>query len=92
MLQLLVRMGYGGLEKPTEHLGGSGDAGLDGLIRLDVLGLDIVYLQAKRYTDRHVGWPEIQASLVRYMAHRPTAAFSSPPAGSARTLVTTRNA
>lgn len=61
VLQLLVRMGYGGLEKPTEHLGGSGDAGLDGLIRLDVLGLDTVYLQAKRYTDRHVGRPEIQA-------------------------------
>lgn len=61
VLQLLVRMGYGGLERSTEHLGGAGDAGLDGLIRLDVLGLDIVYLQAKRYTDRHVGRPEIQA-------------------------------
>ncbi|MEV6849477.1 restriction endonuclease [Actinoplanes sp. NPDC051411] len=61
VLELLVSMGYGGLERSTEHLGGSGDAGLDGLIRLDVLGLDIVYLQAKRYADRHVGRPEIQA-------------------------------
>jgi restriction system protein len=40
VLQLLVKMGYGGLEAPTENLGAPGDAGLDGLIRLDKLGLD----------------------------------------------------
>jgi restriction system protein len=61
VLRLLVKMGYGGLEAPAEHLGGPGDAGLDGLIRLDALGLDVVYVQAKRYTDRHVGRPDIQA-------------------------------
>lgn len=61
VLQLLVKMGYGGLEAATEHLGAPGDAGLDGLIRLDPLGLDVVYVQAKRYTDRHVGRPDIQA-------------------------------
>jgi restriction system protein len=61
VLRLLVKMGYGGLETPAEHLGGSGDAGLDGLIRLDPLGLDVVYVQAKRYTDNHVGRPDIQA-------------------------------
>jgi restriction system protein len=61
VLQLLVKMGYGGLEANTEHLGSPGDGGLDGLIRLDKLGLDIVYVQAKRYTDRHVGRPDIQA-------------------------------
>ena len=61
VLQLLVKMGYGGLEANTEHLGAPGDAGLDGLIRLDKLGLDVVYVQAKRYTDRHVGRPDIQA-------------------------------
>jgi restriction system protein len=61
VLRLLSKMGYGGLEAPAEHLGGPGDAGLDGLIRLDPLGLDIVYVQAKRYTDRHVGRPDIQA-------------------------------
>jgi len=61
VLQLLVKMGYGGLETPAEHLGAPGDAGLDGLIRLDTLGLDVVYVQAKRYTDRHVGRPDIQA-------------------------------
>jgi restriction system protein len=61
VLRLLVKMGYGGLETPTEHLGAPGDAGLDGLIRLDPLGLDVVYVQAKRYTDHHVGRPDIQA-------------------------------
>jgi restriction system protein len=61
VLRLLVKMGYGGLETPTEHLGAPGDAGLDGLICLDPLGLDVVYVQAKRYTDRHVGRPDIQA-------------------------------
>jgi restriction system protein len=61
ILRLLVKMGYGGLETATEHLGAPGDAGLDGLIRLDPLGLDVVYVQAKRYTDRHVGRPDIQA-------------------------------
>ena len=61
VLRLLVKMGYGGLEAPAEHLGAPGDAGLDGLIRLDPLGLDVVYVQAKRYTDRHVGRPDIQA-------------------------------
>jgi restriction system protein len=61
VLRLLVKMGYGGLEAPSEHLGAPGDAGLDGLIRLDPLGLDVVYVQAKRYTDQHVGRPDIQA-------------------------------
>src|ERR1700722_19721945 len=50
-------MGYGGL---AVHLGGPGDQGLDGLIRLDLLGLDVVYAQAKRHTDKVVGRPDIQ--------------------------------
>lgn len=57
VLDLLTRMGYGGL---AEHLGGPGDGGLDGLIRLDQLGLDVVYVQAKRYTDKVVGRPDVQ--------------------------------
>jgi restriction system protein len=61
VLQLLMKMGYGGLEATAEHLGAPGDAGLDGLIRLDPLGLDVVYVQAKRYTDQHAGRPDIQA-------------------------------
>jgi restriction system protein len=57
VLDLLTAMGYGGL---AEHLGGPGDQGLDGIIRLDRLGLDVVYVQAKRYTDSVVGRPDIQ--------------------------------
>src|SRR5512132_2671478 len=50
ILKLLVNMGYGGLEAATEHLGGPGDQGLDGLIRQDLLGLDVVYAgQALRH-------------------------------------------
>ncbi|MCW3817864.1 restriction endonuclease [Micromonospora sp. DR5-3] len=63
VLRLLVAMGYGGLERMIEHIGGPGDGGLDGLVRLDPLGLDVVYVQAKRYTDRPVGRPDIQASV-----------------------------
>lgn len=48
VLRLLVKMRYGGLDTPAEHLGAPGDTGLDGLIRLDRLGLDVVYVQAKR--------------------------------------------
>lgn len=62
VLQLLNALGYGGLEANTEHLGGPGDEGLDGVIRQDALGLDVVYVQAKRYAvDRKIGRPDIQA-------------------------------
>ena len=56
-------MGYGGRAgASTEHLGGSGDGGIDGVVRQDVLGLDRVYVQAKRYAaDNTVGRPDIQA-------------------------------
>jgi restriction system protein len=42
-------MGYGGSEEDGEHLGRSHDGGLDGVIRQDALGIERVYLQAKRY-------------------------------------------
>lgn len=62
VLELLTAMGYGGREGAAEHLGQSGDQGLDGVIRQDALGLDRVYVQAKRYAaDRAIGRPEIQA-------------------------------
>lgn len=62
VLQLLTALGYGGLEATSEHLGGPGDEGLDGVIRQDALGLDVVYVQAKRYAaDRRIGRPDIQA-------------------------------
>lgn len=61
VLQLLVKMGYGGPES-IHHLGGPGDQGLDGLVRQDPLGLDVVYVQAKRYqSERVVQRPDVQA-------------------------------
>lgn len=61
VLSLLTAMGYGGVAGAAEHLGKVGDEGLDGVIRQDALGLDRIYIQAKRYSAaRPVGRPEIQ--------------------------------
>lgn len=61
-LKLLREMGYGGREALLEHTGKAGDNGLDGVIRQDALGLDLVGVQAKRYDkDKAVQRPEIQA-------------------------------
>lgn len=62
VLTLLSAMGYGGRAGAAEHWGRSGDGGIDGVVRQDVLGLDRVYVQAKRYAaDRAVGRPDLQA-------------------------------
>lgn len=50
VVDLLLRMGYGGSRKEAgETLGKSGDGGIDGIIKEDRLGLDIIYIQAKRW-------------------------------------------
>lgn len=50
IIDLMMAMGYGGsLPDAGKRLGKSGDGGVDGLINEDVLGLDAIYLQAKRY-------------------------------------------
>jgi len=55
IVQLLLRMGYGsGAEELARALGGSGDQGIDGVIHQDPLGLDRVYIQAKRYNEGNV--------------------------------------
>lgn len=60
VLDVLHAIGYGGTrEGATERLGKSGDEGVDGVIREDRLGLDTVYVQAKKWTGT-VGRPEIQ--------------------------------
>ena len=62
VLKVLSAMGYGGRTGAVEHTGRSGDGGIDGIIRQDPLGLDRVYLQAKRYAaDNSVGRPALQA-------------------------------
>lgn len=62
IVQLLVAMGYGGShEDAARQLGKSGDGGIDGVIDEDRLGLDRIYVQAKRYAVASpVGRPEIQ--------------------------------
>jgi restriction system protein len=61
VVELLVKMGYGGsLEEAGKAIGRSHDGGLDGMIKEDHLGLDVIYVQAKRWKDT-VGRPEIQA-------------------------------
>ncbi len=60
VVDMVVRMGYGGNRKDAgKALGRSGDEGIDGIINEDPLGLDIIYLQAKRW-ENPVGRPEIQ--------------------------------
>lgn len=62
VLDLLIKMGYGVAGGDAgQHLGRSGDDGVDGVIREDKLGLDVVYLQAKRWGDQPVRRPDVQA-------------------------------
>ncbi|HKZ03601.1 MAG TPA: restriction endonuclease [Pyrinomonadaceae bacterium] len=60
VVDVLVKMGYGGTRKDAgKAIGRSGDDGIDGIINEDRLGLDVVYIQAKKW-DNPVGRPEIQ--------------------------------
>jgi len=60
VVELLVKMGYGGsLKDAGKAIGKSGDEGIDGIIKEDKLGLGIIYVQAKRW-EGNVGRPEIQ--------------------------------
>ena len=60
VVDLIVKMGYGGnLKDAGEAIGRSGDEGIDGIIKEDPLGLDTIYLQAKRY-EGTIGRPDIQ--------------------------------
>lgn len=60
VVELLVKMGYGGTRQDAGRaIGRSGDEGIDGVIHEDRLGLDVIYLQAKRW-EGVVGRPEIQ--------------------------------
>ncbi len=60
VVELLVKVGYGGSRRDAgERIGQSGDGGIDGIIKEDRLGLDTIYIQAKRWQGS-VGRPEIQ--------------------------------
>ena len=62
VVELLVKMGYGGSRREAARaVGGSGDGGIDGIIDEDRLGLDVIYIQAKKWSPEHpIGRPEIQ--------------------------------
>jgi len=60
VVELLLKMGYGGSRQDAGRaIGRSGDEGIDGIIKEDRLGLDIIYIQAKRW-ENSVGRPEVQ--------------------------------
>jgi restriction system protein len=60
VLDLLHKLGYGTSRSDLQRVGGVGDGGIDGIISLDRLGLEKVYVQAKRWQNP-VGRPEVQA-------------------------------
>jgi restriction system protein len=60
VVELMVKMGYGGsLREAAQIVGKAGDGGIDVIIKEDKLGLDVIYIQAKRW-EGTVGRPEIQ--------------------------------
>jgi restriction system protein len=61
VVDLLVKMGYGGTRKEAgQAIGRTSDEGIDGIINEDRMGLDVVYIQAKKWDNTVVGRPEIQ--------------------------------
>lgn len=70
VIDVLVKMGYGGSRKDAGRaIGRSGDEGIDGIINEDRLGLDIIYVQAKRW-QAAIGRPEIQKFAGALQGHR----------------------
>jgi restriction system protein len=70
VIDVLVTMGYGGSRKEAgKAIGRSGDEGIDGIINEDRLGLDVIYIQAKRW-QATIGRPEIQKFAGALQGHR----------------------
>jgi restriction system protein len=70
VVDLLLRMGYGGsAEDAGQVVGKSGDGGIDGIIKEDRLGLDVIYIQAKRW-ENDVGRREIQQFVGALAGHK----------------------
>ncbi|MEQ1837078.1 MAG: restriction endonuclease [Candidatus Nitrotoga sp.] len=73
VVDLLLKMGYGGTQEDAgQVMGKSGDGGIDGIIKEDRLGLDVIYIQAKRWESYVVGRPEIQKFVGALAAHKAT--------------------
>ncbi|MBN2323234.1 MAG: restriction endonuclease [Spirochaetes bacterium] len=73
VVELLVKMGYGGSRSDAgKAIGRSGDGGIDGIIKEDKLGLDVVYIQAKRWDNNPVGRPDVMQFAGALQAQRAT--------------------
>ncbi len=71
VVELLVKMGYGGSRVDAgKAIGRSGDGGIDGIIKEDKLGLDVVYIQAKRWDNNPVGRPDVMQFAGALQAQR----------------------
>jgi restriction system protein len=92
VVRLLIAMGYGGATTETEIkkmlVGGAGDGGVDGVIDQDILGLDRIYVQAKRYAEGNTVGPgairDFFGSLDRYKATKGLFVTASTYTASAR--------
>ena len=69
VLDVLHSLGYGAHRQALQQVGGSGDGGVDGVISLDALGLEKVYVQAKRWQNT-VGRPDLQAFYGALAGHK----------------------
>lgn len=88
VVDLMLAMGYGGSQKDASQATQySNDSGVDGIIKEDKLGLDSIYLQAKRYRDNTVGRPDIQPLLVRSICTAPAKECLLPSPVSVKTPV-----
>lgn len=73
VVELLVKMGYGGSRADAgKAIGRSGDGGIDGIIKEDKLGLDVVYIQAKRWDNNPVGRPDVMQFAGALQAQKAT--------------------
>jgi restriction system protein len=74
VVDLLVAMGYGGSRQDAAQVvGKSGDGGIDGIIKEDHLGLDNIYIQAKKWSDtKPISRPEIQKFVGALQGHHAT--------------------
>ena len=73
VVELLVKMGYGGSRADAgKAIGRSGDGGIDGIIKEDRLGLDVVYIQAKRWDNNSVGRPDVMQFAGALQAQKAT--------------------
>jgi len=90
VVDLMIKMGYGGSrEEAGRTVGKSGDGGIDGVINEDRLGLDVIYLQAKRW-EGTVGRPVVQAfvgSLAGFRASKGVLITTSTFSADARNYV-----